>query len=464
MFGDDPTAPRGLLAWAGWDYERLERSVHEHGLTPTLERLRDDGVYFSSEEFKGRRPIRRGNLVIEPDAFAFANPGLQLKGLRTATSGTSSGESAPVAYDWSLFREEAALECLLFESHGVLDAPSALWLPTLPSISGLHNVLVHLRFRRPPERWFSQLRPRRRDSLALGLVHGAARTVGLRAPLPEAATLADAETVFDWLLDARARAGTAVLKTFASSAVRLAAAARSREIDLDGCLIFVGGEPLTDRRRAFIESTGARAFSRYVATETGWVGAACPQSPPGAMHLYSDRLAVIPGEAVSEAASRLLFTTLSASSGTILLNTDIGDAGRLSRRPCTCPIGLAGLSDEVSGLLGHDKVSYQGATFATATLAEVLDEVVEAAGGGPDSYQLRHHEDATGAAHLVIVVAPDVRIREDDLVETFLDRLLAHDRHTKVSARLWQELGTIEVQRAEPDLTAGGKLAPALDG
>jgi hypothetical protein len=394
----DLPGPRGRLAEAGWDYRRLERSVADGGLETTLAALRDDGVRFSLD---AGAPPRRG--------------------VGVTTSGTSSGAPTRVAYDWPLFAEEAALECLLFESHGLLDAPSALWQPAPPGVAGVHNVLVQLRFRRPPERWFSQVPVRRREAAVLRYVDAVARTIGMRVPMPEATPLTAAARVVDWLVSARERFGASVVKTFASAAVRLAEAALHDDVDLAGCVVLAGGEPLTERRRRFVESTGARVFGRYVATETGWVAGACPaSSTPDGMHLYSDRLAVIPAAGDDGEPSPLLFTTISQTAGIALLNADIGDSGHVRERPCECVLGRAGLTTELLGVHGHDKISGEGVTLPLAAVARALDDVLDGASAAPDSYQLHEVEDEHGRARLVVAVRPDVGMGDAQLVSAVL--------------------------------------------
>ena len=52
----------------------LVRLVEHVGVEPTLEHLRDGGVYLTLDEMRGRIPIRRGDLVIELDARGLGNP------------------------------------------------------------------------------------------------------------------------------------------------------------------------------------------------------------------------------------------------------------------------------------------------------------------------------------------------------------------------------------------------------
>jgi hypothetical protein len=65
--------------------------------------------------------------------------------------------STRVMYDWDFITEESANELTLYKTHGLSNAPLALWLRGLPSISVIHNALINIKFRRPLDRWFSHL-------------------------------------------------------------------------------------------------------------------------------------------------------------------------------------------------------------------------------------------------------------------------------------------------------------------
>jgi hypothetical protein len=463
IFGQPQSPYLPLLRWAGWDHERLERSVEEVGLETTLTTLRDQGMWISSSEFKGREPIRRDGLVIEPRPRHFDNSAGRRSRLSTATGGTASGVRSPVSYSWQLFRDEAALELLLFESHGLTEAPSAVWLPALPGIAGLHNVLVQMRFRRPPERWFSQARPRGRDAAAIRYVQAVGRAFGMRVPAPEAIGIGESDRVASWLHSARKRSGAAALKTFSSSATEVAEAARRLRLDLTGCVIFAGGEPLTERRIDYVESTGARVFARYVATETGWIAAGCPQGQPGRMHLYSDRIAAVVARSTTPGADPepLLLTSLTASAPKVLLNVDIGDAGHLRSRRCPCALGEAGLELEVSGVHGHDKVSGAGVTVPVLVLRDVLDQLLTEAGAAPDSYQLREEDGDDGASRVLIMLEPEVDLAEDELLAALLELLPSQGPEGELAASLWRASGAIEIRRERASRTASGKRDPA---
>ncbi|MGH2813227.1 MAG: hypothetical protein ACRDI1_11040, partial [Actinomycetota bacterium] len=60
-----------LLDVAGCELGDIQALIKNDGLEPALGRLRDAGVYFTFEEFKGRQPVERGkaNFSISPGDF-----------------------------------------------------------------------------------------------------------------------------------------------------------------------------------------------------------------------------------------------------------------------------------------------------------------------------------------------------------------------------------------------------------
>jgi len=84
-----------LLAHAGAELGDLQTMVRQRGLEGTLERLRDEGVYFSFEEFKGRIDVVRGG---RPHRFSerdfdnpFQGPTLEIRTGATRSLGSRVG-------------------------------------------------------------------------------------------------------------------------------------------------------------------------------------------------------------------------------------------------------------------------------------------------------------------------------------------------------------------------------------
>jgi hypothetical protein len=456
----EPRSPyRTLLRWAGCEAGDLEAAVRNHGVEGALERLRAAGVYVTFDEFKARHPLIRAGRTLEHDAADFDNPTFAPSALRGGTSGTTSGQRGRVSLDWHALAEEAANELLLYETHGIAHAPLALWLPGPPGLAGLRNVLLNAKFGRAPARWFSPTATveARFSGSALAWV---ARAFGTRLPRPEAIEASRALDVAHWLATAQQ---PRVLSTFSSSAVRVAAAALEAGLDLGGAVIFASGEPLTSRRRAFVESSGAAVFARYVTAESGVVAGACSHSG-GAddMHVYIDRLAVI--EPPAPARGRVLFASLTPNTPKVLLNVDFGDRASLERRPCDCLFGQLGMDLRISGVSSVERVTAEGATVLAAELDEIVAAHVELGGGTPDDYQFRSHDDNGGSARLTLFVSPEVRVRDDDLVEAILSELGRRGPGERIAADVWRQARTLAVVRERPIPTSGFKLPRFVAG
>jgi phenylacetate-coenzyme A ligase PaaK-like adenylate-forming protein len=253
--------------------------------------------------------------------------------------------------------------------------------------------------------------------------------------------------------------------TYASSAVRVAVAARERGIDLRGVCFITLGEPYTDAKRAVVEAAGARAVPRYAFTEGGVVGYGCA-SPRSAddMHVMAHALAIVhrrrptPGGDVDA----LLFTSLSPSAPKVLLNVETGDTARLERRPCGCPMDALGLRDHVADITSFEKLSGEGISFAGVDLIRVLEEALPARiGGSGGDYQLVEDEDAHGILRTVLIVSPPVgAVDEERVREVFLEALGATGGAERIGTDLWRRAETVRIRRQWPVPTGAGKVLP----
>ncbi len=458
---------RKLLLWAGCDYVDLEHSVRQEGIEKTLERLRDEGVYLTLEEFKSKLPICRQGLTIETSGSDFDNSFVMGKSIQASTSGSRS-KGTRVMYDWDFIAEEAVNELLLSETHGLTSIPLALWFPGLPAISGIHNLLMNIKFRRPPDKWFSHLgngmiKPSLKNRFALQYISLVCRIFGLSTPHIEFIKLKDAVKVAEWMEKTKKRNGKCVVRTYASSAVRIVQTAIDKGIDISGNVIFTGGEPLTERRLRFIESAGVKAFPRYVATEAGLIGASCPnREPPDEMHVYLDRIAVIQVQRKSIIGKHnincFLFTSLLSSTGKVLFNTEIGDFGRLKIKPCSCLFGELGMDVHISDVRSYDKLTGEGMTLLGSDLDDIIAELIENAGGCPDDYQFWESQNDSGLCNLIIAISPDVKnLNEDSFKKAILEKLRSRSLGAAITSELWKQAGTLQIVREYPEMSKGFK-------
>jgi hypothetical protein len=363
------------------------------------------------------------------------------------TTSGSTGRGLPVRYGWSFLAEEAADELLLLASHALVEAPLALWLPGPPGIAGLHNLLVHAGLGRPPRRWFSPSRaPAAGDGLAFWADRGwraASRVLPRLGPAPRWVPPEQAERVARWLAESPR---PALLKCFASSALRVAAAAAAAGLDLSRHVVFAGGEPLTEARRDFLARSGLRAYARYAATETGFIAGACPLGADGAdMHLYADRLALVAAGPDGRAGA-LAFTSLSLAAPKVLLNVELGDCGTLRRQPCDCALGRAGLAWRVTEVSSPAKIAAEGVKLGEVDFTRLVEEAVRDLGGSPDDFQIWLGESASGASRPIIALAPHAGV-EPAALRRRLRARLPELPGGALAAQLWLDAGALAIER-----------------
>ena len=226
FFGHPRSPYRELLAIAGCEYADFRALVLSRGIAAALRSLREAGVHFTFEEFKGREPVVRAGREIAVAQDQFDNPYLSYYyGTRTAARR----------------RGRARLDDL---THLAVQAEQRLgsWLrtasrdpvrdlrPPLPSGRG-SIVLRAAKWGAPPDRWFTPLvhrdfRPGLRFRIANSATIALGRIYGARLPWPEAVPIDRADRIAAWLAHARDRHGAALLNTTVSNGVRIAVAAR----------------------------------------------------------------------------------------------------------------------------------------------------------------------------------------------------------------------------------------------
>lgn len=464
-----PASPyRWLLARAGVEADDLRAMVARDGLEPALRALREAGAYVTFEEFKGSVPIVRDGRVLRQRAVDFGNP--LLAASHEMESGGSTGTPRRVTTDLTdLFAQAPAL-MLFDDAHGFHGLPSAVWMGPLPE-SGLNGILSRISSGQVPERWFTPLGDEYRPALRFRLANRAAlaiaSSVGVRIPGPEHVPVDQAIRVALWAAEARDRAGASLLRTTVSRAVRVAVAARAAGLDMTGVAMTAGGEPPTETKAREILASGARLATNYFFTEVGAVGLGCARpADPNDQHFLADHLAVIahrrgiPG--FDRAVDAFHFTTLLPTARSILLNVESDDYGWIERRPCGCSLEKAGYEVHLRGIRSFRKLTGEGVTLVGSEMEKILEEVLPGRfGGTPLDYQFAEEEDGRGLTRLVLRASPWIPIEsERELAAAVLDTLRKGTEASRQAAAVLLNAGTLEVRRAEPRWTRGGKLLP----
>jgi len=467
---ENPTSPYlPLLDLAGCEFGDIESSVGSKGLETTLEELRQGGVYFTFEEYKGRQPVVRGGRTIEVDEHDFDNP-LTSKAFEGQTGG-STGVGTRVETDLDNLFSQAPHLMLARSVHGLLGLPMAVWHGALPDPTGIGIYLRAVAYRGHPVRWFTPVtrelyKPALKYRLATQYVLAMSRLCGLPCPRPEPLPLERAAVLARWAADAvRAHGGCEVVCPV-SLAVRVCLAAHDEGIDLSGAAFFGGGEPFTAAKNAAVTRVGARYVSIYISEDTGPMGIHCVAPlEENDQHLLEDGIALIqhPREVLDSGVEVDAFymTTLRPMASKILLNVESDDYGIVETRSCGCPLEELGYQRHLRRIRSFGKLTGEGVTLVGSEMVRILEEVLpERFDGSPQDFQLVEEEDAeTGFSRLVVLASPALEIpREEDLIEAMLEALAESSVAADLARTFWQQAGTFSVRRQEPVWTARGKL------
>ena len=461
-----------LFELAGCTLGDLEGSLRREGVEGALKQLQRAGVYLAFDEFKGRVPLVRHGVEIPVPPRAFESRAF-LRSVRGSTSGTT-GAATRVSLDLEHLAVGMAGTVLMLDAHGLVDAPSAVWLPPLPSLAGVSIVLRSAARGAVAERWFTPVagadfRAMRKDRLAMAMIHAVGALCGVSLPRPREVAMEDAATVARWVADALERRGRCMLHAHVSGLVRVAVAAGELGLDLRGAAFSGGGETPTESKVSAIRGCGARFVPTYYLAEAGAVGLACADAEdPTDVHFMADALAVIESPADAGAAGgsvpALSYTTLLPTAPKLLINVESNDVGVLEERRCSCRLGEIGLERHIRQVHSYRKLTGEGISLIDSDMMRILEQVLPRRfGGSPLDYQLAEEEDAGGLTRIVLRVHPRVAIPSEAAVrDAILSALADGDAGAVVTRALWRAGDTLVVLREEPRLTAQGKLHPIL--
>jgi hypothetical protein len=158
----------------------LARLLREEGLEGALGTLARQGVYVTVDEFKGRRPIVRGDLSLTVTPRAFMNPAAASH--LSARTGGSRGEGTPIPVDLAWLRDRAVHLPVVFDALGWQGSRVAVW--GMPGAAAMVRILEYAAAGLRPERWFSPVRP---DCRASSAYRWSARIMQGEAPRGRAA-------------------------------------------------------------------------------------------------------------------------------------------------------------------------------------------------------------------------------------------------------------------------------------
>ena len=467
-FAGSPYLP--LLKRAGCEFGDIEEMVRSDGLLSALRRLREEGVYITFEEFKGREVIRRGNQEFPLGPMGFDNP--FMKASYVGESGGSTGAGTRVSHDLDHLAARLPLQIMNAEISGVRHMPRAMWRAPLPSAVGINMIINSAVMGNPPRKWFTplfgnDLRPSLKYALAGRYIMNMVRLHGVKVPPMEHVPLDRADIIVRWIQEVLREEGAVHVAAGMSLSLRIALAAKDMGADLSGAVLSGGGEPPTDAKVEAIRSTGARHRPSYHFSEAGAVGLPC-NNPVDCNdhHFMADHLEVlqfprqVPGTETTVDAFN--FTTLLPTAPKLLLNVEIDDYGIIEERACGCEWEALGLTRHVRGIRSFRKLTGEGMTLIGSDMERILDKVLPARfGGSAQDYQLMEEEGEDGFTRRSVIVSPRIPLAdESEVVETVLRELGRGDAAADLARAFMAQGRSLGVKRMEPVWTNRGKLMP----
>lgn len=460
---DRPRSPYSvLLRAAGCTPDDVKRLVLADGVESALEILRRAGVYVTFEEFKGLAPAIRGSQRFQFQPRDFDNP-LLIPHL-TTMSGGSRARPTRIIIDLDYLAETGPHWALWFEAHDWLRRSLTFVTPHHPGV--VNRQLRCARIGKPYDQWFVTARG---GSRAFGAVSAFIHLMARRAsgsPRPSMAALERLEPVVEALADQAERGQPPCVVAPPTTAARLSVLATRLGRSLAGVAFSLGGEPYTDARRHSIERAGARGVPFYGCSEAAPVGVQCPlPAATDAVHVLTDVYTVLPDRRPlpdGRHVDAVLLTGLLSAAPKIMLNTDIGDVGRIEHRPCDCRLGRLGYETHLSEIRSFQKLTGDGVTFLGPDLFPLLEDVLPRRfGGGPGDYQLLERQDAAGVSRYHLLVSPSIGpVVESELVRTFFDGLASLRPAYGFMVDQWRRGDFLEVRREPPRVSARGKIPP----
>jgi hypothetical protein len=459
-----------LFKYAGCEFFDLQQQVRRHGVENTLEKLAREGVYLTSEEFKGKKEVVRGGKsfwVIPSDL----EPRRPNAGFAIQSSGTKNRPVGSfISLDWLGVRAWAM--GVFFSAHGLLTRPHALYDAVLPG-SAVNHLLINARLGRATERWFACRIPFNTrlaafyDYLTTYLIVLEGKQVGVGLPMPEFTDAQYLQPIVLWAEQKRREGKPCQVTTIVSSAVRIAQTAATMGLSLDGVKFVVSGEPFTEAKRKVIEQAGSVAIPHYAYGGGINAGFACADAEDiDEIHVNQHMLALIPHpeplfrEGVQ--IHPLLCSTLRLESPRLLLNVENGDYGTLRERVCGCSLGAVGLNVHLSHIRSYEKFTSEAMNYFYGDLFNFMEQILpDEFGGGPGSYQLVEEEDGNGQTRLSLLVHPNIEnVNEETLLSRLVERFGQGSGDNRLTSKIWQDAGTFRIKRQVPHASGRGKILP----
>jgi hypothetical protein len=458
-----------LLRNAGCEFSDLQTSVHRHGLENTLARLAEEGVYLTSDEFKGKKNVTRG-----PLSFRVSPNDFERRDTSAGITGESSGSrNSPVKTFSTL--ESLALWAegtgVFYAAHDLFSCVHAVYEPVVAG--RMHFILINSKLGVPVDRWFALDVPaqgaleNRYHFLNAHVVALMGNWFGNGIARPEYQKSGDLEPIMDWTLKNRRHGKRCCIITVVSNATRIAREALGAGISLEHVVLAASGEPLTQAKKRIIEEAGARIALRY--GPGGLYGAALGCGDPcfiDEMHVPQTMFTFVENPRALDydgpPVHPLMQTTTHPVAPRLLLNVENGDYATIMTRDCGCHLEKIGFTQHIHTVRSFEKMTGEGMNYSGSELFELLEDVFPSEfGGGPGDYQLVEEEDDRGQTRLTLLIHPELGdVDETKLLLRLQQGLAQGSRNHRFVSRIWQDAGTLRLRREAPYTSARGKTLP----
>jgi hypothetical protein len=448
---------RKLCDAAGCSYADLEATVRRDGIARATQQLLDAGVFLRHSEFRGREPVIRSGREIHWKPSDLASPwGRSL--VEQSTSGSSANRlTSPLGRRLMLYRE--GYEVLNANEFDLWSRPRVLISSILPSVWPFRYMLACDRIGMPIDHWFTLggLSTAAHYAMATRFLIEELRLLGAKLPRPRALSSNDFTEIARLLDRFRSEGRPGFLRGVVSPITRIASAARDQGLNLEGTIVSVAGEALTDAKREIIESTGARVYPQYQSSEIGAAGFACRHMTAGnCVHVFEDALSFL-AQPLPLGHNALYATSLLPWAPRVLINVEVDDSAVIEKSTCGCEFGRLGFGLQMHDIFSYGKVTGQGMTMQAADLLHVLEvKLPRQFGGAPGDFQLAEVE-GDAQTQMLLRVSPRVGITSLDSVRMYFLEQIATLQGGHLSTRVWSFTRGLRVVIQEPETTFTGK-------
>jgi len=458
-----------LLKHAGCEFSDLENSINRHGLEDTLAKLAGEGVYLTSDEFKGKTEIPRGGMSFRASPKDFYRPNsstgytIQSSGTRNLPIGTFS------SLEWLTL--QAFGQALFYCAHNLFSCAHAVYEPILAG--SMKFILTYAKLGIPTDKWFALnvgahgLLEARYHYLNARLVAKMGRWFGPGIANPEYLEVGDFKPILEWIQEKKHNGQNSCIRTVVSNATRIARAALVAGISLEHVTFTVGGEPFTRSKKRLFEEAGARIALRYGPGGDSGTSLGCGNAKfIDEMHVPQSVVSFVENPRVLDYGGPpvhpLMVTTLHPAAPRFLFNVENGDYATMITRDCGCPLEKVGFTQHIHTVRSFEKMTSEGMNYSGSDLFALLEDTIPSEfGGGPEDYQLVEEEDDRGQTRLTLVVHPEVGdVNETKLLSRLQQGLAQGSRNHRFISKIWQDAGAFRIRRAIPHASARGKILP----